>query len=79
MDERQPTEWVLLRSFTSRGQAELLGEFLHQQGIRASVEGAFSAGVLPGIAEARVMVLAERLEEATEAVRAFDGTSGDGN
>ena len=66
-------EWVLLRSLTDRSQAELLGEFLKQQGIQTSVEGAFSAGVLPGVEGIRVMVPADRLEEARQASVAFDG------
>ena len=68
-------EWVLLRSFTDRSQAELLGEFLDQQGIKASVEGAFSAGVLPGVEGIRVMVPADRLADARQATEAFDGKS----
>ena len=70
-------EWVLLRSFTDRAQAELLGEFLGQQGIQTSVEGSFSAGVLPGVEGIRVMVPADRLEAARDAAEAFDGSRGD--
>lgn len=66
-------EWVLLRSFTDRSQAQLLGELLEKQGIQTSVEGSFSAGVLPGVEGIRVMVPADRLEEAREATEAFDG------
>ena len=70
-------EWVLLRSFTDRSQAELLGGFLDKQGIKASVEGAFSAGVLPGVVGVRVMVPADRLADARDAAEAFDGTRDD--
>lgn len=66
-------EWVLLRSFADRAQAQLLGEFLEKEGIQASVEGAFASGVLPGIEETRVMVPADRIEAAREAAEAFDG------
>ena len=66
-------EWVLLRSFPDSTQAQLLGEFLDNQGIQASVEGAFSSGVLPGVEAARVMVPADRLDEARAAAEAFDG------
>ena len=70
-------EWVLLRSFADQSQAQLLGEFLGNQGIQASVEGSFSAGVLPGVEGIRVMVPAERIEEARQAAEAFDGTRED--
>ena len=66
-------EWVLLRAFAERSQAELLGEFLERAGVDSSVEGAFSAGVLPGVEGVRVMVPADRLEEARQAAEAFDG------
>jgi hypothetical protein len=66
-------EWVLLRSFTDRTQAEMLGEFLQKQGIQASVEGSFSSGVLPGVEGVRVMVPADRVEDARNAADAFDG------
>ncbi len=68
-------EWVLLRSFTDRSQAEMLGEFLKQQGIQTSVEGAFASGVLPGVEGVRVMVPADRMAEAREAAEAYDGNS----
>jgi hypothetical protein len=70
-------EWALLRSFADRSQAELLGEFLSNAGIQSSVEGAFAAGVLPGVEGVRVMVPADRLTEAREAAEAFDGTRDD--
>ena len=70
-------EWVLLRSFADSTQAQLLGEFLGNQGIQASVEGAFSSGVLPGVEGSRVMVPADRIEEARQAAEAFDGTRDD--
>ncbi|AKV04841.1 hypothetical protein AKJ09_11504 [Labilithrix luteola] len=66
-------EWVLLRTFIDRAQAALLADFLRNQGIRVSVEGAFSAGVLPGVQDVRLMVLADRIAEAREAAEAFDG------
>ncbi len=66
-------EWALLRSFADRSQAELLGEFLANSGIQASVEGAFAAGVLPGVEGVRVMVPRDRLDESREAAEAFDG------
>lgn len=68
-------EWVLLRSFKSREQAEMLGELLGKQGIQTSVEGAFSTGVLPGVAEVRVMVPKERLDEARAVDQAFHSDS----
>jgi hypothetical protein len=70
-------EWVLLRSFADRSQAELLGEFLTREGIQTSVEGAFSSGVLPGVEGVRVMVPADRVEAARQAAEAFDGTRDD--
>ena len=70
-------EWALLRSFADRTQAELLGEFLSNAGIQSSVEGAFAAGVLPGVEGVRVMVPADRLDEARQAAEAFDGTRDD--
>jgi hypothetical protein len=70
-------EWALLRSFADRSQAELLGEFLKNAGVQVSVEGAFEAGVLPGVAGVRVMVPRDRLSEAREATEAFDGTRDD--
>jgi hypothetical protein len=70
-------EWVLLRSFADRSQAELLGEFLDRAGVKASVEGAFSAGVLPGVEGVRVMVPADCVDEARQAAEAFDGTRDD--
>ena len=70
-------EWVLLRSFSDRSQAELLGEFLANADIKASVEGAFAAGVLPGVEGVRVMVPRDRLAEARQAAEAFDGTRDD--
>ena len=70
-------EWVLLRSFADQSQAELLGEFLGREGIQTSVEGAFSAGVLPGVEGVRVMVPADRVTEARQAAEAFDGTRDD--
>jgi hypothetical protein len=70
-------EWVLLRSFTDRSQAELLGEFLGREGIQASVEGAFSAGVLPGVEGVRVMVPADKVADARQAAEAFDGSNDD--
>lgn len=70
-------EWVLLRSFTDRAQAELMGEFLGREGIETSVEGAFSAGVLPGVEGVRVMVPADKLRDARQAADAFDGSSDD--
>ena len=70
-------EWVLLRAFADRTQAELLGEFLERAGVRSSVEGAFSAGVLPGVEGVRVMVPSDRLDEARQASEAFDGTRSD--
>lgn len=70
-------EWVLLRSFADRSQAELLGEFLKNAGIKVSVEGAFEAGVLPGVAGVRVMVQHDHLGEAREAAEAFDGARED--
>jgi|GEM_PF-3533688 len=65
-------EWVLLRSFKSPQQAQMLGEILEQQGITVIVEGAMATGVLPGVESARVMVPKDRLAEAAEAARAFD-------
>ena len=70
-------EWVLLRSFADQTQANLLGEFLINQGVQASVEGAFASGVLPGVEGTRVMVPADRIEEAREAAEAFDGSRDD--
>ena len=70
-------EWVLLRSFADQTQAQLLGEFLVNQGIQSSVEGSFSSGVLPGVEGTRVMVPADRIEEARQAAEAFDGTRDD--
>ena len=70
-------EWVLLRSFADRSQAELLGEFLDRAGVKTSVEGAFSAGILPGVEGVRVMVPADCLDEARQAAEAFDGTRDD--
>lgn len=70
-------EWVLLRSFTDRAQAELLGEFLAKEGITPSVEGAFGAGILPGVEGVRVMVPSDRLAEARQAAEAFDGNADD--
>jgi hypothetical protein len=70
-------EWALLRSFSDRAQAELLGEFLNREGIETSVEGAFSAGLLPGVEGVRVMVQADRLDDARQAADAFDGTNDD--
>lgn len=70
-------EWVLLRSFTDRSQAELLGEFLVREGIDTSVEGTFSAGLLPGVEGVRVMVPNEKLLDARQAADAFDGTNDD--
>lgn len=67
------TEWVVLRTFADATQAQLLGEFLANQGIRASVEGSFSSGILPGVESSRVMVPAEHLDEARQAAEAFDG------
>lgn len=66
-------EWVLLRSFPDATQARLFGEFLDNQGIQVSVEGAFSSGMLPGAVGARVMVPADRLEDAQKAAEAFAG------
>ncbi len=67
-------EWVLLRTFADSVQASLLGEFLQNQGIQASVEGAFADGVLPNASGGvRVMVPTDRLDEAIEASEAFDG------
>jgi len=66
-------EWVLLRSFPTQAEAQLLGELLEQQSIRVSVEGSFAAGVLPGVTEARVMVPKDRLAEADEAAKAYEG------
>jgi len=63
-------EWVLLRSFADQTQANLLGEFLGNQGIQVSVEGAFASGVLPGVEGTRVMVPGDCIE-------AFDGTRDD--
>jgi hypothetical protein len=68
-------EWVLLRSFTMRAQAELLGEYLDNAGIPISVEGAFAAGMLPGVEGIRVMVPADRVDEARQAADAFDGAN----
>lgn len=77
MNERIPSqEWVLLRELRDRAQASLLGEFLDKQGIPASVEGTFAAGVLPGVEDVRVMVPAERFDEAKKAAQAFDGEGG---
>ena len=70
-------EWILLRSFADRSQAELLGEFLGREGIQTSVEGAFSSGVLPGVEGVRVMVPADKLADARQAAEAFDGTRDD--
>jgi hypothetical protein len=70
-------DWVLLRSFASSTQAQLLGEFLSKEGIQTSVEGAFSSGVLPGVEGTRVMVPADRIEDARLAAEAFDGTHDD--
>ncbi len=70
-------EWVLLRSFADQSQAQLLGEFLGNQGIQASVEGSFSAGVLPGVEGIRVMVPGDRIDEARQAAEAFDGSRDD--
>jgi len=70
-------EWVLLRSFADQTQANLLGEFLANQGIQVSVEGAFASGVLPGVEGTRVMVPDDCIEEARDAAEAFDGTRDD--
>ncbi|MDB4944570.1 MAG: hypothetical protein JWP97_4104 [Labilithrix sp.] len=71
MADAADIEWVLLRSFTDSAQARLLGEFLGNAGIQTSVEGSF--GVLPGVEGTRVMVPADRIDEAREAADAFDG------
>ena len=68
-------EWVLLRSFADPTQAQLLGEFLGNQGIQVSVEGAFSTGLLPGVTGTRVMVPSDRIEDARDAAEAFDGAA----
>lgn len=70
-------EWVILRSFADQTQAQLLGEFLGNQGIQVSVEGSFSSGVLPGVEGTRVMVPADRIEDARQAAEAFDGSGDD--
>ena len=73
-------EWVLLRSFTDNLQAKMLGQFLEKQGLQVSVEGAFTADVLPlhtSVMGTRVMVPADRIEEAREAAEAFDGQPSD--
>lgn len=70
-------EWILLRSFADQTQAHLLGEFLGNQGIQVSVEGAFASGILPGVEGTRVMVPADRIEDARDAAEAFDGTRDD--
>ena len=54
----------------------MLGEFLTQEGIQTSVEGSFGAGVLPGVEGVRVMVPADRLDDARQATEAFDGDDG---
>ncbi|MCL2723825.1 MAG: hypothetical protein FWD69_05250 [Polyangiaceae bacterium] len=66
-------EWVLLRVLLDRAQAMLLAEFLDNQRIPVSVEGAYSAGMLPGVEGVRVMVPADRIDEARLAAKAFDG------
>lgn len=72
MSPSDDIEWVLLRTFKSREQAQMLGELLEKQGIQVSVEGAFSAGVLPGVEDARVMVPKDRFAEAEAAAEAFN-------
>ncbi len=64
-------EWVALRTLNSREEAQLLGDLLAKHGIVASVEGAYAAGVLPGVASVRVMVPRDRLEDAQKAASAF--------
>lgn len=54
-----------------------MGEFLGREGIQNSVEGAFAAGVLPGVEGVRVMVPAAKLTEARQAADAFDGANDD--
>lgn len=66
-------EWVALQTTKSREQAEMLGELLEKEGIPVSVEGAQSAGVLPGVENVRVMVPKDRLDEAQRAAAAFAG------
>lgn len=73
MANDEDIEWVALRTTKSREQAEMLGELLAKEGIRANVEGAQAAGVLPGVEDVRVMVPKERLEEAEKAAAAFGG------
>ena len=72
-------EWVLLRSFAGSSGARLLGDFLEREGIPVSVEGASANDVLPiqSVSESRVMVPADRIEEARQAAEAFDGEPGD--
>jgi hypothetical protein len=69
--EQNDIEWVAVRTLKSREQAVMLGELLTKQGIPTSVEGAMSAGVLPGVEDVRVMVPKERLAEARTAAEAF--------
>lgn len=68
-------EWVLLRSFAIDTMgAKLLAQFLEREGIPVSMEGAFTANVLPiqSLGETRLMVPADRIEEARQAAEAFD-------
>jgi|GEM_PF-2385128 len=67
----KPIEWELLQEFSERTQAEVLGELLSQEGIATSVEGAFAAGLLPGVTKVRVMVPREAIEDAKRVAEAF--------
>ena len=75
MDPKQERddEWVLLRVLLDRTQAMQLAEFLDNQRIPVSVEGAYVAGLLPGVEAVRLMVPADRIDEARLASEAFDG------
>ncbi|MCL2779686.1 MAG: hypothetical protein FWD73_16975 [Polyangiaceae bacterium] len=70
-------EWVVLRDLLDRVEASLLAEFLDNQQIPVTLEGVYSAGLLPGVESVRVMVPSGRLGEARLAAEAFDGKTFD--
>ncbi len=73
-------EWTVVEKYPSRVMAEMMAELLRNEGIPSTVQSDDGSGVQPQLAYTlgvRVLVPADRVEEARALLREHGGEEGD--
>lgn len=65
-------EWVIVRRFADSTTAEMASAFLKDSGIETILQGERSADLLRGATDIELLVSESRLDDAREALEAFD-------